>query len=325
MDNPALIHYLRRQRLVVDYVYISAGAIFLYDYILTLHLEVTLIWFSRWSYTKVLFLVVRYMTFVSVWLSIWNVAFLGRSFEICKTTSPVQIWFLVMGIFLSEAVLAIRTWAIWNQNKVVGIGLTALTVGHLAVQSIMLNKYILTIGYAPPPFPEWRGCFVTKADDLLWVNFAAMAVVEAVIITLMGISAYWSYKRGDSGELSYIIYRDGIQLYVYLLLISVGNAVIMKALPFEDTILLSFMQEIMYPVLTTRIVINIREVGTRGLQTELHTTYARSIVFATVPLREIGDEHAEHDLIITRSRSSSPALTRWQRAAPDVNEIATAL
>ena len=42
----------------------------LYDWVLTLHLEIKLIWFSRWSYTKVLFLLLRYMTFVSVWISI---------------------------------------------------------------------------------------------------------------------------------------------------------------------------------------------------------------------------------------------------------------
>jgi hypothetical protein len=32
-----------------------------YDYILTLHLEIKYIWLSPWTYTKVLFLLIRYM------------------------------------------------------------------------------------------------------------------------------------------------------------------------------------------------------------------------------------------------------------------------
>jgi len=321
MDNAALIYYLQRQIRLVDYVYVCAGAVYLYDYILTLHLEVKLVWFSRWTYTKVLFLVVRYMTFVNVWLGFWNIVFLGRSLEACRTTSPVHIRLLVLGIILSEVILAIRTWAVWHRNRYVGIGLGGLTIANVVVQCVMLEKYIPSFEYAPPPFPGWRGCFVTGADGVMWVNFTAMAVVEAAILILMAISAYWSYKWGNSDELSHIVYRDGIQLYIYLLLISVGNVAIMKALPFEDTVTLSFIQEIMYPVLTTRIVLNIRDAaGTRrGFQTELHDTYAEALEFASASC-QYGDD-AEytagggHDVAWVQ-----PPLVRWHQASDSVNE-----
>jgi len=306
-DLQAFLSYLRFQRHVVDYLFISAGAIFLYDWVLTLHLEVKLIWFSRWSYTKVLFLVLRYMTFVSVWMSIINVSFLGRTQEVCRRTSPVQTWFLLMGIFVSEVILAVRTWAVWRQNKFIGFGLSALTIAHLVVQCVMLSRYTPSLGYAPPPYPGFRGCFVTKASGLLWVNYTAMAIVEAIVLALMAVSAVRSYRRGSNGELSHIIHRDGIQLYIYLLLISVTNVVIMKALPFEDTVLLAFLQQMIYPVLTARIVLNIRDVGSRGLQTELHTGYHQHLMFAT-PMKNLPPSQQEEPEEMSWSESSM----RWR-------------
>ena len=52
----------RSQRSSFTEVYTRAQA---YDLILTLRLEVSLIWFSRWNYTKVLYLLVRYLPFVA--------------------------------------------------------------------------------------------------------------------------------------------------------------------------------------------------------------------------------------------------------------------
>jgi len=291
MDPVAFIQYLRQQRLVTDYVFLSAGAVFLWDYILTLHLEIKLVWFSRWSYTKVLFLLVRYMSFVSVFLTISDMTFPNLSVETCRNTLPVEPWFLLLGIFFSEVILAIRTWAVWRQNTLVGIGLAVLTVAHLVVECVVLSKYVPTLTFAPPPYPGFRGCLITNADGLLWINYTAIAVVEAVVLTLMVISAYRTYKRGGNGKLSHIIHRDGIQLYAYLLCISVTNVVIMKALPFADTILLSFLQEVLYPVLTTRIVLNIRDVGTQGIETELHTAHRETLKFASPH-----DTHVRNDI-----------------------------
>jgi len=185
MNVAEIIQYLQLQRHIVDYLFISAGATFFYDYVLTLHLEIKLIWLSRWSYTKILFLVVRYMTFVSVSLSIFNLTFPNRSEESCRVTTPVQTWFLMMGIFLSEAVLAVRTWALWQQNPIIGVVLTALTLAHLVVQCVVLNIYVSSLQYGSPLYPGFRGCFITTTSGILWINYTAVAIVEAIVLGLM--------------------------------------------------------------------------------------------------------------------------------------------
>lgn len=47
--------------------------------------------------------------------------------------------------------------------------------------TLLFELMAFFFGYADatPPFPGWRGCFLTKADGIMWVNFTAMAVVEA--------------------------------------------------------------------------------------------------------------------------------------------------
>ena len=43
-----------------------------YDLILTLHLEISLVWFSRWNYTKILYLLVRYTPFVATAMALYG-------------------------------------------------------------------------------------------------------------------------------------------------------------------------------------------------------------------------------------------------------------
>ena len=42
-----------------------------YDLILTLRLEISLVWFSRWNYTKILYLLVRYIPFVATAIALY--------------------------------------------------------------------------------------------------------------------------------------------------------------------------------------------------------------------------------------------------------------
>ncbi|KAJ7872686.1 hypothetical protein B0H13DRAFT_2349342 [Mycena leptocephala] len=56
---------------IVKYCHVGAIAILFFDYLLTLHMETTLVWPSRWSISKVLFMLSRYLPFVEVPLSLY--------------------------------------------------------------------------------------------------------------------------------------------------------------------------------------------------------------------------------------------------------------
>jgi hypothetical protein len=95
-----------------------------------------------------------------------------------------------------EAVLSIRTWAIWRRNKTVGIVLAVLTVVNAVAQCILAEKFIRSMictpvmlyfmsfchnacTVAPAPYLGFRGCFITGVSRILGANYASLAVVQA--------------------------------------------------------------------------------------------------------------------------------------------------
>jgi len=272
MDGAIFIHLLQEQRLVTDYMFISAISTFVYDYILTLHLEIELIWFSQWSYTKVLFLVFRYMTFIEMALALHNQTFPNLSAGTCKATYPAQMWLMIFQAIIAEIILAIRTWAVWNRNKTVGILLVVSILASSALQFFLLNKFIQSLQYAPPLYQGSRGCSIVNADTTLWGNYAILTAIEAIFLVLMVTSAVRSFRESNRGRFSFIIHRDGIIFYVYLLFISAANMVVVLAIP-PMMVLLAPFESALYAVFTTRIVFNIRALGDRSRDMELHAAY----------------------------------------------------
>jgi hypothetical protein len=97
-----------------------------------------------------------------------------------------------------EVILSMRTWAVWNRNKMVGILLAVSIIASSVAECILLNNFVqglecafssLLYGTifdsfvyldAPPPYPGFRGCFIAKSDrSSLWGNYAALTAVQA--------------------------------------------------------------------------------------------------------------------------------------------------
>lgn len=97
------------QRHIVDLVYVASAVILLYDLILTLHLEVSLVWYSRWNYTKVLYLLTRYVPFVANGLILYSHLIPGGSVAICANTFQAAGWLYLVGLDLAEG--AYRFWS----------------------------------------------------------------------------------------------------------------------------------------------------------------------------------------------------------------------
>jgi len=210
------------------------------------------------------------MAWVDAFIFVVGQTFLNVSAETCKRTSRAEIWLVVLQIVLAEGVLSIRTWAVWRKNKAIGVILVALAGGHLLSQCILVSRFANRIEFSPPPYSGFRGCLPMKAPVALWANYAVMIAVETTVLALMVISAFQSYRIGNESEIWRIIHRDGIIFYIYLLCFTIANLAAIVTLPLDTMDLLSPLQVILYAVLTSRIVLGIREVSGRGSQIELH-------------------------------------------------------
>jgi len=319
-DQVIIVDFVWQQRFADPFL-MSAVALFIYDYGLTLHREIKLIWFSRWSYTKVLFLLVRYLTFADTYLLLHNQLFPNVSANSCKLAYTAAVWLVTLKVSLAEVILALRTWAVWRQNKVVGVVLAVLMVANMAVQCYFAYQSGLFLGgwFLDPMYPGFRGCYagllsVGRAD--LPDNYVALTILEGIVLVLMLISAFRLYRAGAMGELSRITHRDGILFYVILLGITAANvgigytrsgiafnaskgSFLQFSLTGATTILLTPLEGVLYSVLTTRIVLNIRDWDNQsGLNTELHTCHSEPLKFAK-PVRRHDQDAPDSTVTVT--------------------------
>jgi len=184
----------------------------------------------------------------------------------------VTIWLLCLQVFLAETALSVRTWAIWSRSKIIGFGLVALNLAHLIIECVFLHKIFSLLQFGVRPYQGFRGCVLTQNSNWEWVNFATVALVEAVVLFLMLISAFRLYREGSQSELTDVIHRDGIIFYVYLLILAVANMTNAIVLPMDLIMVLTPIQNMMYSVLTSRIFLNIRIIrNLPDLQGELHS------------------------------------------------------
>ena len=62
-----------------------------------------------------------------------------------KVSYPMWVpsWLCVLNVcLLPKVILAVRTWAVWRRNKIVGAGLAAITLGNLVAQSIFTTDTV---------------------------------------------------------------------------------------------------------------------------------------------------------------------------------------
>jgi len=276
---------------LLQYVHVSAIALLLYEYLLTIELEVNLIWYSSWSYIKVLFLLTRYLPIFEIFVVIYDQLIPDVSEHVCAATYPLSTWLVSCTVNFTQVILAIRTWVVWNKDARVGIGLAVLLLGNLALQFVLLDKTNRSFQYFAGPYSGFRGCFLAGATKDLWVNWFVLVIVEGVIFALMAISAFRKYRSCGNTTLLWVIHRDSILFSAYVLCMAIANLIDTTVLPLDLATVLNPMAYAIYPILAVRIVFNIKSTGRSGI-TELDHPYPQIQAGAGIALADINMGHS---------------------------------
>ncbi|EFI27007.1 hypothetical protein CC1G_15140 [Coprinopsis cinerea okayama7 len=103
MIGPTILHH--QHELCLNHDEVASVAIFLYDYLLTLTGEITMIWPSRRSLGKIFFLVARYSVFFDIAIAFaWNVHdSIAYYVPTCIVFRTVSQLLALIGIIASEA------------------------------------------------------------------------------------------------------------------------------------------------------------------------------------------------------------------------------
>ncbi|KAH8799527.1 hypothetical protein DL96DRAFT_1824255 [Flagelloscypha sp. PMI_526] len=251
---------LANSTMVVSMLQTCALTILVWDWIITIGLEVKYVWPSKWTLGKVLFFMTRYLPVIDavVCLSLSQVA-LGNSSVYCPTHFHAETWFLTTGMHVAEFILVLRTWAICDRNRAILVGLLLFQAAIFVYNGAALEVFFRSIVWAGPEFTGIPGCFMKSASGKIFfsVTFINIAILESFIFITTMIACIRKDRR--KSHLVEIIWRDGLIFFLLIGVVSVFNVVIMFTVPPTYWFVLTPFQLVMHSVATSRILLHMRE------------------------------------------------------------------
>ncbi|KAL5514110.1 hypothetical protein ACEPAG_2871 [Sanghuangporus baumii] len=251
------------------------GTLLVYDvFFVTFDREVALVWTSRWNLGKILFFLNRYLPFFDTFLSLHLL--LGKNTDKgCLLGFSAVTWLIVVGIIVAEAILMLRTYAIWERKRAISITLILLGCGTFIPGIIVTQFEVQSLAYIAVPN---GGCTKTKpSSPVIFVAFLLLILCETTIVILTLVRARHHYlSRQTRSPLIWQLYKDGLLYYVYLLAFSLVNLITAVAAPPAYTNWLTTPQRVMHSLLCTRVLLHIRSHSTDPDSENMSTQVAMS-------------------------------------------------
>ncbi|KAH8102196.1 hypothetical protein BXZ70DRAFT_59746 [Cristinia sonorae] len=251
------------------YLRFASSAVFVYDYLLTLGQEITFIWPFEWSTVDALYVLTRYLAFADTIVAMFYHLKPNLTAAECKSLTLSSSWILVVGIIVAEAILTLRTWAIWNRGKYIGVFLIAIFTSCMIVACLIEGLFLGSLTFAPSFNDAIPGCILTDANPAVGVEYVIVIVLETVVVLLTLLKVFQQRRadrqlgRPEHHGLAHVLYRDGLHYYMYPLAISIVNFVAVLKLPSYSADLLSGLQRVIHSTLTARVILNLREALSR--------------------------------------------------------------
>ncbi|EIN10077.1 hypothetical protein PUNSTDRAFT_120283, partial [Punctularia strigosozonata HHB-11173 SS5] len=166
---------------------------------------------------------------------------------------------MVVSVTVIDCILLLRTWAIWECSRLIMAGLSALgTLCILALAGATLFADLTVI-------PDEESRIVRPCDtilprvNVLYSIWISILVYDTTVMTLTMIRIIPEVKSMVSKTpLAVRVLRDGVQFFLALSLIAVGNIVVLNAAPPQLSTMLFTFHRIMVSTLGSRIILNLR-------------------------------------------------------------------
>ncbi|TFK70884.1 hypothetical protein BDN72DRAFT_838415 [Pluteus cervinus] len=249
---------------------VASIAAFVYDYLLTLPQEVSLVWPTPWSFMKIAFLLQRYLPFFDSILFFILQNMSGVSEAACGHHLQAAGIMFTIGTFISETILALRVWSVWGNTRKMAIFLILFYIFIILFALVPMAYVFHTVTIQTLPYPR-LSCIVTGDKYVYSLCWFAFALCNSVMLILMIIPA----MQCRQSCLLKVVYRDGITYYIYMTALSIVNIVIVLAAP--EVIgfgLLIALERFLHSLLTSRVVLNIRSqvAKSSGIQEIYHAS-----------------------------------------------------
>ncbi|KAG7089113.1 hypothetical protein E1B28_010822 [Marasmius oreades] len=250
---------------IISYIDVLNSTLLIYDVIINLPAEIEYIWMREWSIVTGLYILQRYLPlFDAVVLTLHHNFGENLSTHYCTLNYSIDAWSFFIGVMLSETILTIRVWAVWGRSAPVALGLIVFFLACWVPCSVLLEKFLSAIEFAPLPFPNFRGCFISGGNHILWVCWVLWMVYDTGTLVMILVPGIEAYRKGGRSELVKTIYQDGVMYYAFIFLCSMINVIVILRLPDDMVVLLSSFERVLHSLLTSRALLHIRQIDSQS-------------------------------------------------------------
>ncbi|KAF8560075.1 hypothetical protein OG21DRAFT_1400902 [Imleria badia] len=253
-------------------------AVVVWDWIISLPREWRFIWKTTWTPVKVAYLFCRYWVIVVVPYLLY--AFVtNHTQEVCEKIYKIPVALAMWNQVGSESVLLIRTYAFFNRNVYLLLGLVCALAGVVAYQLYVDASQMILLTFVTPPYGP---CFpASKPHSAHLLGFFIAPLLFDTLVTAMTVWKAFHIRIRNGGANSKLIQtflREGVFYYI---LISIANLIngIFYLQPRQVISALNIpLSVMMAPLLACRLILDLRE---RGAETVSHSEGTGVGAFAT--------------------------------------------
>ncbi|KAF9443572.1 hypothetical protein P691DRAFT_808732 [Macrolepiota fuliginosa MF-IS2] len=193
-----------------------------YEWMITLDMEMQLIWRWEWNFTKAVYLLNRYSVVADFILHCLRSY--GEHVPACKPLFQATAVIYIIGLFLSECksiyTLAVRVCAVWKMNRMVIASLASVyIIGFIWTFTsffIMLHSVEF---FTLSPF---GGCLSRVEGSILWINYLILLIYDVAMLVLIAYPTIQGYRSiHEHTDLVKRVYVEGVLFYVYLLVVDI--------------------------------------------------------------------------------------------------------
>ncbi|KAF9450321.1 hypothetical protein P691DRAFT_773972 [Macrolepiota fuliginosa MF-IS2] len=199
-----------------------------YEWMITLDMEIRLIWRCKWSFTKAVYLLNRYLVIADFVLHCFRSY--GEYVPACKPLFQATAVIYIVGLFLSEYTLAVRVCVVWKMNRIVIAFLTSVCV--IGFIWTLTSFFIMLHSVEFFTFPPFSGCLSEIEGSTLWINYLLLLIYDVAMLVLIAYPTIRGYRSiYEHTDLVKHVYVEGVLFYVYLLVVDIVCVTLQLALP----------------------------------------------------------------------------------------------
>jgi len=194
---------------------IALFSLTIYEYFITLDEEIKYFWKGRWTISRVLFLVNRYLSpSVIVWAVICH-CIPKPSPEFCKPAIQVSLVFGNIGIGVVQAMLAARIWYLFQGSRTIQYSIVLGFVASLAASFVLLalsieNLQLISTEEIKLVFSDFQnvGCKAVRPPHI-WRIFLPSLVLHTILYVLTAVRALRNRRLLKHAPIMKRLLRDG--------------------------------------------------------------------------------------------------------------------